>query len=163
MFCRKIDYLDYMSTQDSDFELDASSHGNSVIKAMTYSGKNWSPSQYNTKFEPVWISYNLLQDKNKGYKAAINDIKFDVLGADSVTSEYTFSEITSQENIPIGDGLQFVKDVVYLDVGAVTVMTGLNITNVRIVIIPQPNQQLVVFNMDVRVCYYPQGKWNNFT
>ena len=158
LFCREVDYLDYMTTQDYDFDMSASSNNNTILEAMSGSGETWSPSAENViSNKPIWMSYTLLMDEDKGYVATINDIKFSIAGALSVKAEYTFREIPSQPNIPIGESEPIVGDTVIVDVSAVSQEIGFSVSHVRVVFEPALVEQLTVYNMDVRVCYFPKS------
>ena len=92
-YCRDLDYMQFDSEQNYDYNLVASSNQDLASNAMHQSGGFWSSSLQDASDNKVDFKVTLVQGAEPGFEGGIDDIKFNIQGADSIIMEYTFKEL----------------------------------------------------------------------
>lgn len=157
MYCKDVTYLDYTTNQNYDYIIEASSASESAANAMKGSGSNWVSTVLDSAADgEVWIKFILNMETEQNAEAAIRDIWLNVEDASQVRLQYSFRELPSAVDIEIPPA-QVAINQIHIDVAAVGIQTGLNVTAVKIIIEPAfVGASPSVSNLAAQVCYNPQ-------
>ena len=146
-----------MTSLTEDYTLTASSNEATITQVMSSSQGTWSPTAKNVQDGSIWFKFTLDLDASDNYEAAINDIRFKIVNVVGVKVHYTFREIP-HEDIDIQGGISITPDEVVIDAGVIAALAKSNVTAVKIILVPGEDSNPRIYNMDIRVCYFPKGE-----
>ena len=155
-YCEEITFLDYNSNDNYNFDLITSSNEESARNAMKDSGSSWTSTVLDSASDgEVWVKFILNADNDQNIEPAIRDIWLNIEDASQVRLQYTFRELPSAADIEIPPA-QDASIPLHIDVAAVGIQTGYNVTAVKIIIEPTfDGATPSVSNLEAQVCFNP--------
>ena len=123
---------------------------------MTASGASWTSTVVDSTADgEVWLKFILNADNEENIEPAISDIWLTIEDATQVRLQYTFRELPSAADIEIPPA-QDASAPLHIDVAAVGIQTGYNVTAVKIIIEPAfEGATPSVSNLEAQVCFNP--------